>query len=216
MQSDRARDAARRARGGPVWERSRFGRLAGGLTSHARTAWWGLVAPWTTESRPLVVVQAVILRDREARQVLLSLRSDLFGWELPGGTPEAGESAEQALVREVREETGLEVAVEARVGDWTRRGFRPHRARVFRCRVIGGALRPSGETPRVGWFDAESPPEALLPWYREPLAVARIPALEPVTRLEWQGWPAVWRAFQIDLKLRWRGLPTRPVDSSQA
>jgi len=155
-------------------------------------------------------VQAVILRDGDAREVLLSLRSDLFGWELPGGTPEVGETAEQTLVREVREETGLEVAVEARIGDWTRRGFRPHRARVFRCRVLGGALRPSSETPRVGWFDAASPPDALLPWYREPLALALGSALEPVTRVEWQGWHAIWRALRIDLKLRWQGLPALP------
>lgn len=202
-------------RGGPDRDRSRLGRLAAGLIAHSRTAWWGLVAPRLTESRPLVVVQAVILRDRDSRQVLLSLRSDLFGWELPGGTPEPGESAEQTLVREVREETGLDVVVESRVGDWTRQGFRPHRARVFRCRAVGGALRPSGETPRLGWFDAASPPEALLPWYREPLALARIPDLEPVTRVEWQGWRAVWRALRIDLKLRWRGLPTRSDDASK-
>ena len=41
--------------------------------------------------------------------MLLAIRSDLFGWEIPGGTLEARESALEAVVREAREETGLDV-----------------------------------------------------------------------------------------------------------
>ena len=118
---------ARRRRGIPVCERGRAGRLWGGLRDYLRTAWWGIVSPRIGESHPLVIAQAVILRDGPPRQVLLSIRSDLFGWELPGGTLEAGESSEQAVVREVREETGLEVEPVTHVGDWVRRGFRPHK-----------------------------------------------------------------------------------------
>lgn len=191
----------------PVWERGRLGRFFGGLLQHARTAWWGLVTARSAGGRDLVVVQAVILSETEPRCVLLSIRSDLFGWELPGGTLEAGESEEQAVVREIREETGLDVTVEAVVGNWTRQGFRPHRARIFRCRVIGGRLAPSGETPRVGWFEAARPPKALLPWYREPLNVALDGATRPVERVEWQGLLVVCRALRIDLGMRWRGLP---------
>jgi len=52
----------------------------------------------------------------------------------------------------------------------------------------------------------------LLPWYREPLEVALEPPAEPVARIEWQGWGAVWQGLRIDLAMRWRGLP--PVDRS--
>jgi hypothetical protein len=102
----------------------------------------------------------------------------------------------------VLEESGLEVVVEARVGDYVRTGFRPHVARVWRCRAVGGSLRPSPETPRVAWFDPAAPPEALLPWYREPLAdaVARLPA--PVERHERLGAAAVWAGLRIDLRMR--------------
>ncbi|MBJ20339.1 MAG: NUDIX hydrolase [bacterium] len=163
-----------------------------------------------SEREPLVIVQAVILRDAvggSGREVLLSVRSDLFGWELPGGTPEAGETREESLAREVREETGLEIAIEAAVGDWVRRGFRPHTARIYRCRVVGGGERPSHETPRLAWFDADDPPPALFPWYREPLADALVPGKAPVAREDWQGPGTIWRAMKIDLGMRWRGLP---------
>ena len=210
-------------RGGtPVWERGRAGRLLFGLLDHARTAWWGLVSPRFGESVPLVIVQAAILRPADARdvhdargdpavgraseEVLLSVRSELFGWELPGGTPFPGESLAAALVREVREETGLVVEPEAEVGRWERRGFRPHTAIVYRCRVVAGRETPSPETPRLGWFPAASPPETLLPWFAEPLARALVRGAPPVRVEDRQGLAAILAGLRIDLAMRWRGL----------
>jgi 8-oxo-dGTP pyrophosphatase MutT (NUDIX family) len=176
-------------------------RLAELLPSYARLAWWGLFAPRLGESGPLRIVQAVVRSDRG---VLLSVRADLRGWELPGGNLRPGEAEPAALRREVREETGLEVGVERCVGEYVRTGFLPHVARVYACRVQGGRLQPSVETPRVAWFDPAALPRTLFPWYRAPLcdALANLP--QPVVRHEHQGVRSVWAGMTIDLRMRWQ------------
>jgi len=204
----RGRESDRR----PVHTRGRFGRFWGGFIDYARTAWWGLVTPRVSESRPLLIAQAVVLRtaDDARPEVVLSLRADLFGWELPGGTPEPGESPEAALVREVREETGLEVAIERHLGDWERTGFRPHTARVYLCRVVSGGLAASSETPRVGWFGLADLPDDLFPWYRGPLEFVRSRRTDVASVREHQGISAILAAMRIDVANRWRGLPDAP------
>lgn len=175
-------------------------RLADVLRIYAKIGWWGAVHHRLHPGDPaLVVHQAVILSEQG---VLLSVRSDLRGWELPGGHAGPGEAGEAALRREVLEETGVTVEVERCVGEYRRTGFLPHTARVYRCRPVGGALRPSAETPVVRWYPLDSPPRTLFPWYRGPLADALADLPEPVTRQERQGIGAVLAGAWIDLRMR--------------
>jgi len=177
---------------------TRLRALAGILPTYASIAWSGLV--WPRVRRGVdAIQQAVVLSERG---VLLALRGDLRGFELPGGSALAGESDEEAVRREVREETGVLVEVEARVGDYVRSGFRPHRARVWRCRAVGGAPRPGDETLAVAWFDPAAPPAALFPWYRAPLADALGRWPSPVLRHERLGAAAVLAGLRIDLRMR--------------
>ena len=173
-------------------------RLAAVIPSYLEIAWWGLVSP-RVEREHLVVYQGVILSDRG---VLLTVRDDLHGWELPGGNGRPGESPRDALAREILEETGLVVSVERHVGDYVRTGFRPHTARVFLCRERGGPLRPSSETPVVRWFDPGQVPATLFPWYRAPLHDALAPEGPPLERRERQGIAAIWAGLSIDLRMR--------------
>jgi len=178
-----------------------FRRLVAVVPNYLGIAWWGLASP-RLERAPLVVYQAVVVR---AGKVALAVRDDLRGWELPGGNARPGESAEAALVREVFEETGLDVAIERHVGDYVRSGFRPHTARVYRCRVLRGQLRPSRETPVVRWFELERIPRTLFPWYRAPLADALEATAGPRTRHEHQGLASIWAGLSIDLRMRVSG-----------
>jgi 8-oxo-dGTP pyrophosphatase MutT (NUDIX family) len=149
------------------------------------------------------VVQAVV---RGPRGVLLCSRRELLGWELPGGAVRPGERDEEAVLREVREETGIDVAVERVTGVYERSGFRAHEAHVFLCRPTGGAPRPSRETPDVAWFDAARLPRAIFPWFKVALDDALAARDEPVHRRERQGLGAILAGARIDLGSRWRGL----------
>ena len=67
---------------------------------------------------PLVACVGAVVRDPSGRLLLIQRGHDPHrgSWSLPGGRVEAGETAAEAVVREVREETGLEVRVGVPVG----------------------------------------------------------------------------------------------------
>jgi 8-oxo-dGTP diphosphatase len=171
---------------------------------HARNAWWGFV---TSRTRPaLGVVHGVVIRDASSggRELLLAVRHDLRGWELPGGHFEGGEVPEDALRREVLEETGFLVEVGELTGVYHRTGFLPHTASVHLCKVRGGMLAPSAETPRVRWWPADQLPGTLFPWLRLPVAdaLAHEPGAPPVVRTDRQGLLRILQAAWIDLSMR--------------
>ena len=68
-----------------------------------------------------VVVAAAIERDGRYLAARRTRPEDVAGrWEFPGGKVDPGESEEQALAREIREELGVEIAVGARIpGEWS-------------------------------------------------------------------------------------------------
>jgi len=109
-----------------------FWRLAAAAPDYAKIAWNGLVSPRLGYRDPVAIAQAVIIRERS---VLLAVRRDLRGWELPGGHLKPGESPEAALAREIREETGHKVAIERHVGEYARTGRRRARPRRGRGRL---------------------------------------------------------------------------------
>jgi ADP-ribose pyrophosphatase YjhB (NUDIX family) len=69
-------------------------------------------APRPREFLPVVVVAIIDAHQR----ILLHRRRESGDWALPGGVMEVGESVVQAGIREVREETGLEVRITGLVG----------------------------------------------------------------------------------------------------
>ena len=67
--------------------------------------------------RTATAAGGVVMRGAgEDAEVVLAGRSNDGTWVLPKGTPDAGESIEETALREVREETGLDVSIVAPIG----------------------------------------------------------------------------------------------------
>jgi 8-oxo-dGTP diphosphatase len=108
--------------------------------------------------RPIVGVGAVVV---DGDRVLLVRRANEPSkgeWSIPGGAVETGETLEAAIRREVREETGLDVAVGAVVEVLDRIRLDPDgRARYhyvlvdFVCRPCGGSLACASDASEVAW-----------------------------------------------------------------
>lgn len=107
-----------------------------------------------TTSTPLHSVSVAGAVVREDGRLLAIRRADNGTWELPGGVLELTESPEAGVIREVMEETGIQVEVNELTGVYknTTRGIV---ALVFRCKPAGGTEQTSAESTAVEWLTPE-------------------------------------------------------------
>jgi ADP-ribose pyrophosphatase YjhB (NUDIX family) len=113
---------------------------------------------------PKVAVGAIV--GNEQAELLLIQRGDSGMWLYPTGWADVGYSAAEVVVKEVAEETGIDVDPVRLVAvfDGLRLGALglPFYSLVFHCRAVGGTLRPHPlEARDVGWFKEDRLPEPL-------------------------------------------------------
>lgn len=125
--------------------------------------------------RPLVGVGALIVEDGRLLLVRRGSPPQQGQWSLPGGLVEAGEQLEEAVRREAREETGLEVEVVELAGVFERI-VRDAEGRLeyhyvlldYLCHVRGGDLRHGSDAMAAAWVRLDELGEyALTPGTRE-------------------------------------------------
>jgi 8-oxo-dGTP pyrophosphatase MutT (NUDIX family) len=128
----------------------------------------------------LILYPAVggVIPDERGR-ILLQSKNEEAGWFIPGGAVEPGEHPEQALVREIQEETGLIVRPERVVlvfGGADYRYVYPNGDQVeifgalYQCAVIGRSDVPlDPETKSLEYFSRDDMPDTRLPYPRDAL-----------------------------------------------
>ena len=115
-----------------------------------------------------------------AGRILLERRSDNGWWGLPGGAIEAGESVRQAALREVREETGLEIRITGLLGVYSEPAGRivryPDNGDVahlvditLTAEIISGKLKVSPESLDLKFFSRDSLPRKIVPPAHQPI-----------------------------------------------
>jgi ADP-ribose pyrophosphatase YjhB (NUDIX family) len=146
---------------------------------------------------PKVAVAAVV--GNEKGELLLTQRADSGVWLYPVGWADVGYSPSEVAVKEVYEETGIEVEPVSLIAvfDGLRLGFArvPLYSLVFHCRVVGGELTAHPlETRQVGFFSRDNLPEPLAGgarWVDTAFAAidgeSRPPDFDPPRTPPWRG-----------------------------
>ena len=135
------------------------------LALQALLLWWRI-------TKPTVIGVRGIVTDEQGRVLFVRHSYGNRSWIFPGGGQKGDEAADESTVREMREETGLEVETTRLVGVYlSRLSYKRDNIFVFECKQVGGTLKQvGGEIAEACWFPPDAPPEPLAPGVSNVLA----------------------------------------------
>ncbi len=124
-----------------------------------------------------------IVFSKDRKEIVLVQRRDLPVWVLPGGGLDVGETPEEGVIREVEEETGLQVAIVRKIAEYLPVNKMTQRTHFFECCAIGGMLSTNPEAKKVAFFPLENLPSRLAPpfsgWIADALANHKTVLVKP-------------------------------------
>ena len=123
--------------------------------------------------RPESIAAAVFSSDLQS--ILLIQRRDVPVWVLPGGGIEPNETAEEAIVREVFEETGFKISLKRLVGSYTPINRLARLTYLYEGEILDGHPTTSSETQDVRFFALNNLPNLIPPPYPEWIGQAALP-----------------------------------------
>ncbi len=135
------------------------------------------------------LIAADVIAELDDRIVLIERKNFPFGWAIPGGFVELDESVERAAMRELREETSLDVELRALLGVYSRPGRDPRGPTVTVVYVgrARGTPQAADDAKGIGLYAPDHPPA--------PLAFDHAEILADYLRFIRNGaFPAPWRS----------------------
>ena len=111
---------------------------------------------------PKVAATCIVEREGQVLMVCRGVQPGIGLWSIPGGYVDRGEVVEEAAVREVQEETGLDVEVVRLLGLYSEPG-QPVIVAAFAARETGGVLTVGPEILDVGFFPTDNLPPLAFP-----------------------------------------------------
>ena len=115
-----------------------------------------------------------VIFSEDKQAVLLVKRKDVPVWVLPGGGIERGETAQQAMEREVEEETGYRVATLRKIAEYTPISRLATYTHVYECAIESGVPTLSDETAAIEFFPLTALPQLIPPPYPDWIADATL------------------------------------------
>lgn len=139
-----------------------------------------------------------IVFNHDQTELLLTKRRDVPLWVLPGGGIEPEEKTEEALLREVFEETGLQVAITRKVARYYPINRLTSTTHIFECRPLSGTPKLSPETNGIAFFPISRLPEAFFTvhrdWLNDALENRSAPLNKPIDQVTY------WALFRYFLQ----------------
>lgn len=155
---------------------------------------------------PLSPAAIGIVLNEDKTQVLLVQRKDIPIWVLPGGGLENQETAESAVMREIREETGLSIEIERQSAEYTPINRLSALTFVFVCQIKEGIPTLSSETRAIRFFQLNQLPSLFFDihreWLTDALSHSSIVVRKPLSQITYKAF-ARYLFFHPTLTLRY-------------
>ena len=128
-----------------------------------------------------------IIFDETRTQLLLIKRRDVPIWVLPGGGIDENETPEQAVIREILEETGLKTTIKKKIAEYTPLNRLAELTHLFECQSLSTNLQLSDETQDIGFFSLTQLPSSFFivhqDWLQDALLNESFVMKKPITQV---------------------------------